>query len=118
VARTAIGGAAARPQFKPDIKRLPEAGTSIAAIRFLLRGYNTSLPREPAVYDLLVTMPDGIKRVQVKTTTCKTDGWQVQVGRRPYSVGNRASRIPCDPDLVDFFFIVDGDLNMYVIPSR
>lgn len=71
-----------------------------------------------AVYDLLVTMPDAIKRVQVKTTTCKTDGWQVQVGRRPYSVGNRASRIPYDPDLVDFFFIVDGDLNLYVIPSR
>jgi PD-(D/E)XK endonuclease len=111
-------GAAARPQFNPDIKRLREAGTSIAATWFLLCGYNASLPVEPAVYDLLVTMPDAIKRVQVKTTTCKTDGWQVQVGRRPYSVGNRASRIPYDPDLVDFFFIVDGDLNMYVIPSR
>ena len=24
---------------------------------------------EPTVYDLLVTMPDGIKRIQVKTTT-------------------------------------------------
>jgi len=42
----------------------------------------------------------------------------VQVGRRPYSVGNRAPRIPYDPDLVDFFFILDGDLTMYVIPSR
>jgi hypothetical protein len=111
-------GVAAKPEFKPDINHLREAGTSIAAMWFLLCGYNVSLPVEPAVYDLLVTMPDAIKRVQVKTTTCNTDGWQVQVGRRPYSVGNRAPRIPYDPDLVDFFFILDGDLTMYVIPSR
>jgi hypothetical protein len=111
-------GVAARPEFKPDTKHLRDAGTTIAAMWFLLCGYNASLPVEPAVYDLLVTMPDGIKRVQVKTTTCKTDGWAVQVGRRPYSVGNRAPRIPYDPDLVDFFFILDGDLTMYLIPSR
>ena len=42
----------------------------------------------------------------------------VQVGRRPYSVGNRARLVPYDPDEVDFFFIVDGDLTMYLIPSR
>jgi hypothetical protein len=45
---------------------------------------------EPTIYDLLVSMPDGIKTVQVKTTTCKTDGWAVQVGRRPYLVGRIA----------------------------
>jgi len=86
---------------------------------FLLCGYNSSLPVEPAIYDLLVSMPDGIKRVQVKTTThFSSEGWAVQVGRRPYSVGNRARLVPYDPDLVDFFFILDGDLMMYVIPSR
>lgn len=42
----------------------------------------------------------------------------VQVGRRPYSVGNRERLVPYDPDLVDFFFILDGELTMYVIPSR
>jgi hypothetical protein len=67
---------------------------------------------------LLVSMPDGIKRVQVKTTTYYQHGWMVQVGRRPYSVGNRERLVPYDPDLVDFFFILDGDLTMYVIPSR
>ena len=46
------------------------------------------------------------------------DGWEVQVGRRPYSVGNRGRLVPYDPDLVDFFFILDGDLTTYVIPSR
>jgi hypothetical protein len=26
--------------------------------------------------------------------------------------------VPCDPDVIDLFFIVDGDLAMYLIPSR
>lgn len=111
-------GASVQPEFKPDIKHLRDAGTSIAAMWFLLCGYNTSLPMEPTIYDLLVSMPDGIKRVQVKTTTYNNNARVVQVGRRPYSPGNRARLVPYDPDEVDFFFIVDGDLTMYVIPSR
>jgi PD-(D/E)XK endonuclease len=113
-----LKGAPGQQEFKPDIKHLRDAGTSIAAMWFLLCGYNTSLPMEPTIYDLLVSMPDGIKRVQVKTTTYNNNGHVVQVGRRPYSVGNRARLVPYDPDEVDFFFIVDGDLTMYLIPSR
>jgi hypothetical protein len=26
--------------------------------------------------------------------------------------------VPYDPDVIDFFFIVDGDLTMHLIPSR
>jgi hypothetical protein len=107
-----------RPAFKPDVKHLREAGTALAAMWFLLCGYNASIPMEPTIYDLLVSMPDGIRRVQVKTTTHYNKGWVVQVGRRPYSVGNRGRLVPYDPDLVDLFFILDGDLTMYVIPSR
>jgi hypothetical protein len=110
--------AVGEPVFKPDIKHLREAGTAIATMWFLLCGYNVSLPIEPALYDLLVTMPGGFKRVQVKTTTFNNHGWQVQVGRRPYSVGNRGLLVPYDPELIDLFFILDGDLTMYVIPSR
>lgn len=111
-------GVAARLEFKPDIKHLREAGTAIAAMWFLLCGYNASIPMEPTIYDLLVSTPDGVKRVQVKTTTHYSDGWAVQVGRRPYSVGNGGRLVPYDPELVDFFFILDGELTMYVIPSR
>ena len=45
-----VKGAGARPEFKPDIKHLREAGTAIAAMWFLLCGYNTSLPMEPTLY--------------------------------------------------------------------
>jgi hypothetical protein len=78
-----------------------------------------ALPLEPALYDLLVSTPEGIKRVQVKTTTCfSKDGWTAVVGRRPYSIGNRERRVPYDPELIDWFFIMDGELTIYLIPSR
>lgn len=104
---------------KPDLRYLRDAATSIAASWFSLCGLSAALPVEPAVYDLLVAMPDGIKRVQVKTTTTcySKDGWTVVVGRRPYSVGNRERRVPYDPELIDWFFVVDGNLTIYLIPS-
>jgi hypothetical protein len=84
---------------KPNLRYLRDAATSIAASWFSLCGFSVAIPTEPTVYDLLVVMPEGIKRVQVKTTTCYSkDGWTVVVGRRPYSVGNRERRIPYDPD--------------------
>jgi hypothetical protein len=85
----------------------------------MLCGRNVAFPVEPDIYDLLVDMPDGPKRVQVKTTTFKSkDGWLVQIGRRPYSMGNKARLVPYDPEIIELFFIVDGDLAIYVIPSR
>ena len=106
-------------QIKPDLRYLRDAATSIAASWFSLCGFNVAVPLEPAVYDLLVSMPEGVSRVQVKTTTCfSKDGWTVVVSRRPYSVGNRERRVPYDPELIDWFFIVDGDLAIYLIPSR
>jgi hypothetical protein len=104
---------------KPALRNLREAATSLAACWFALCGLGTAIPIEPAVFDLLVSTAEGIKRVQVKTTTYKSKvGWQVGVGRRPYSVGNREPLVPYDPELIDWFFIVDGDLNIYLIPSR
>jgi hypothetical protein len=106
-------------ELKPDLRYLRDAATSIAASWFSLCGFNVAIPVEPTVYDLLVRMPEGIKRVQVKTTTCYSkDGWTVPVSRRPYSIGNRERRVPYDPELIDWFFIMDGDLNIYLIPSR
>jgi hypothetical protein len=103
----------------PVLKNLRDAATMLAACWFSLCGFATAIPVEPAVYDLLVSMEDGIRRVQVKTTTYYSKGgWQVAVGRRPYSAGNREGLVPYDPDLIDLFFIVDGDLAMYLIPSQ
>ena len=105
--------------LQPHLKHLREAGASIAAAWFTLCGCAVSFPIEPATFDVLVSTPDGIRQVQVKTTTFSgKDGWQVSVGRRPYSARNLARLVPYDPEAIDFFFIVDGDLNVYLIPSR
>jgi hypothetical protein len=108
-----------QPVPTPELRNLREAATSLAACWFSLRGFGAAIPIEPTIYDLLVSTPEGIKRVQVKTTTYKSKvGWQAGVGRRPYSAGNREPLWPYDPELIDWFFIVDGDLNIYLIPSR
>lgn len=103
---------------EPDLRYLRESATSIAAAWFAIRGCSCALPVEPAVHDLLVATPKGIQRVQVKTTTYESkDGWLVSVGRRPYSIGNNERMVPYDPELIDLFFIVDGDLAIYLIPT-
>jgi len=111
--------AANRCELKPDLAHLRRAAESLATTWFMLCGYNVAVPVEPDSYDLLVDMPDGPKRVQVKTTTYKgKDGWMVKIGRRPYAIGNNALLVPYDPEIIELFFIVDGDLAIYLIPSR
>jgi hypothetical protein len=105
--------------LQPRSSKIRDAGAAIAAAWFLLRGCSSSIPIEPTHYDLLVSAPDGIKRIQVKTTTFNgKDGWVVQVARRPYSAGNQARLIPYDTKSLDFFFILDGELNVYLIPCE
>jgi hypothetical protein len=106
-------------QVCPALANLRSAAPSMAAAWFMLRGFTAAFPVEPTVFDLLASTPEGVKRVQVKTSTqWNKTGWQVTVGRRPHSAGNKAPLVPYDPDEIDLFFIVDGDLNIYLIPSR
>jgi hypothetical protein len=117
------GHAAGQPAkislLKPDLKYLRVAGPTMAATWFAVRGCAVSFPAEPALYDLLVDMPEGIRRVQVKTSTSLTkDGWMVTVGRHPNADAKRGHLAAYDPESIDLFFVVDGDFAMYLIPSR
>jgi hypothetical protein len=105
---------------KADLTYLRVAAPAAAAAWFALRGGAVSFPAEPTVYDLLVDAPGGISKVQVKTTTFSTkDGWAVNVGHHPDThAKKRGHRVAYDPDVIDLFFIIDGDLTMYLIPSR
>lgn len=105
--------------LKPGLGHLREAGGALAGAWFTMCGCSALFPMEPAPYDLVVSLPGGLSRVQVKTTThYSKDGWLVSVGRRPYSIRKDAPLVPYDPDVIDYFFIIDGDLTMYLIPSR
>jgi hypothetical protein len=56
-------------ETRPDIAHLDRAGSLLAASWFTLCGHSVSWPLEPSRYDLLVCTDEGIRRVQVKTTT-------------------------------------------------
>jgi hypothetical protein len=116
------------PEAVPPVAALPTdrmhlrvAAGTLAAAWFMLRGCAVSFPAEPTRYDLLAETPQGIMRVQVKTTTStqKGGGWQVGVGHHPDTHSKKKGYVLAySPDEIDLFFIVDGDMTMYVIPSR
>lgn len=105
--------------LRPRVALLSAGAESFAAAWFAVRGVPVALPTQTAAYDLLATFADGVRRIQVKTTTHRGKGsWAVNVGRRPYSLDKTASRTAYEPDELDYFFIVDGDLAVYLIPSQ
>jgi hypothetical protein len=102
-----------------QMKYLRVASGTLAAAWFALRGCAVSLPVEPTDVDLLARTPGGMSRVQVKTTTFYgKDGWMVSVGHHPDTHSKKGQLLAYDPDEIDLFFIVDGDMTMYLIPSR
>jgi hypothetical protein len=107
-------------ELAAQLKFLRVAAGALAAAWFTLRGCAVSFPAEPTIYDLLADTPQGIKRVQVKTTTSfQKYGWQASVGHRPDTHSKKTSSLLAySPDEIDLFFIVDGDMTMYLIPSR
>ncbi|MBB2891752.1 group I intron-associated PD-(D/E)XK endonuclease [Flexivirga oryzae] len=98
---------------QPQLANLRRAGSLIAAAWYTLCGQDVSWPLEPCRYDLVVRDGARMRRVQVKTTTVASESgvWQVNV-----STTSRRSRRIYTADEVDDFFVIDGELNFYVIP--
>lgn len=114
VARLAAGPAPDRSDpfaHAPDAAHLRYAGAYLVAGACALLGHRISWPLEPAAYDLLVDT-GSIQRVQVKTTTWRQDGeWACKVTRS--ASGRKAWYTAAD---IDYFGIVDGDLQVFLIP--
>jgi hypothetical protein len=97
-----------------ELEHLRRAAPALAMSWFIGRGCTPALPIEPEPYDLIVSSPTGFQRVQVKSTTCFAKGeWTVTVGHR---TDKNTPLVPYTDEEVDLFFIVDGDLNMYLLP--
>jgi hypothetical protein len=43
---------------------------------------------------------------------------QVGISRHPHALEKGGPRLPYDPDVIDYFFVVDSDMTMHLIPSR
>lgn len=99
----------------PELTNLRTAATSIAMTWFMLRGFKPSLPIEPCAYDLVVDVGGQMRRIQVKTVTRRARGaWEAPVSRSPRI--DRRYRVTYGPEEVDLFFIIDGDMSLYLIP--
>jgi hypothetical protein len=96
----------------PDPKHLRTAGSTLAAAWFMLRGYEVLWPLEPCRYDLAVRAGNGYERVQVKTVTYRSDDTYVARLANSRSSGQQVYT----PDEIDCFFVIDADLNAYLIP--
>ncbi|MCX2929783.1 group I intron-associated PD-(D/E)XK endonuclease [Mycobacterium sp. CVI_P3] len=102
---------ASEPGMRPQLRHLGRAGSLMAAAWFELCGHQVSWPLEPTRYDLLAWMGDSAARIQVKTTKVKQgSSWTVWISN------TGKVRSTYDPDEVDYFFVIDGDFNFYLIP--
>jgi hypothetical protein len=120
-----------RPQSLPFTKPAVgggQSGLSKAANWFLDRGYVVSLPMEPAAYDLVVDSDEGLKRVQVKTTRTFSPSadsrYVVKLTRTVYdpsvklNAAGRMRQVPYARGSVDYFFLITGAGDMYLIPQE
>jgi hypothetical protein len=102
---------AGRSEYVPDLDNLPKAGSLMAATWLTLCGFEVSWPLEPARYDLVASRDGSLTRIQVKT--CRRwqgGGWMVSLSTTSWRLRTY------DPDDVDEFFVIDGDLEFYLIP--
>jgi hypothetical protein len=103
----------------PAFRYLRNAAPSLAAAWFAFCGCAVSLPCEPTAYDLVADLPQGLMRVQVKSTTSRNaaGSWVVNIGHRPEGSPIAARLMPYSMDEVDLFIVLDGDLLIYLIPA-
>jgi len=109
--RSASRCTALSPTLRFDPDQLPRAGGLVAATWLTMCGYDVSWPLEPCRYDVLAVRQDHVMRIQVKTTRYHSQGsWRVAL-----STGGRR-RETYDPDDIDYFFVIDGDFEYYLLP--
>ncbi len=78
----------------PQKSSLRHAAPLIVASWFAVRGFPVSLPSEPQPYDLLVSTPEGIQRVQVKSSTnaISNGSWHVGIWTQAILVGEEPGK--------------------------
>ena len=96
-----------------DHDHLPRSGSMLAAAWLTLCGYEVSWPLEPCRYDLVAAQGRrGARgsRSRRLVPLGRAAGWSALSDRRS------PPQTAYDPDDIDYFFIIDGDLDYYLIP--
>jgi len=109
---------------EPEEGNLRRSAIGRAIQWFMDRGYTVSIPVEPVKYDLITESDEGLKRIQIKTTTrVKRRGWSCQLSTLAYdkdaetlNANGKRKRKMYTNDEVDLFFLETGDRDVYLIP--
>ena len=107
------------PCVAPKPEHLRSAGPHLVAAALTLAGHEVCPAPEGVAYDLVVNFADeGFRRIQVKTTTCRSGStWACSLTRTRYQ--SRApghGKATYSTEDIDFFACVTGDGDVYLIP--
>ena len=102
--------------FKTN-KEKGNTSLGVAIAYYSANGYTVSIPlNDTQDYDLIVDKDNKLKKVQVKSTACKTKYGNYQVALKSCGgTKGKTYKILIDTN-VDELFILTEDLNMYIVP--
>ena len=104
--------------FKTN-KEKGNSGLGMAIAYFSTNGYVVSIPlNDTQDYDLVVEKNGELKTVQVKSTACKTISGTYQVALKSCGGTNGITYKTLVDTNVDFLFILNEKLEMYLIPKN
>ena len=100
-------------------KEKGNASLGIAIAYYASNGYTVSIPlNDTQDYDLVVDKENELKRVQVKSTGCKTKYGNYQVALKSCGGTKGKTYKTVIETNIDELFIVTKDLEMYMLPKE
>lgn len=98
-------------------KEKGNSSLGIAIAYYSSNGYTVSIPlNDTQDYDLIVDKDDTLKKVQVKSTACKTKYGNYQVALKSCGGTKGTTYKTVIETNVDEVFILTEDLRIYIIP--
>lgn len=102
--------------FKKDETQLRIAAEHFARFFFILNGFSILVPEVEASYDLVVDMEGGLQKIQVKSSTARKSHNYEFTLRRTRNNSNSIRRTLYSSKECDWFFLLNLDLNAWLIP--
>lgn len=100
-------------------KEKGNSGLGMAIAYFSTRGYTVSIPlNDTQDYDLVIEKDGFLKTVQVKATGCKTKNNIYQIALKSCGGTKGKEYKTIINTNIDFIFILNADLEMYLIPKK
>ena len=98
-------------------KEKGHSSLGIAIAYYSSNGYTVSIPlNDTQDYDLIVDKDDNLKKVQVKSTACKTKYGNYQVALKSCGGTKGTTYKTVIETKIDELFILTEDLKIYIIP--